>query len=64
MTREIVIAAYDKYLDWLDKFNSDIKVTVYRKGEDAKQREDETWALYHPKDILCQEIQNNYYNTI
>jgi len=41
MTREIVIAAYDKYLDWLDKFNSDIKVTVYRKGEEAKQREDE-----------------------
>ena len=39
MTREIVIAAYDKYLDWLDKFNSDIKVTVYRKGEEAKQRE-------------------------
>jgi len=41
MSKEIVIAAYDKYLDWLDKFNSDIKVTVYRKGEEAKQREDE-----------------------
>ena len=41
MTREIVVAAYDKYLDWLDTFNSDIKVTVYRKGEEAKQREDE-----------------------
>ena len=26
--------------------------------------EDETWALYHPKDILRQEIQNNYYSTI
>ena len=41
MTRELVIAAYDKYLDWLDKINSDIKVTVYRKGDEEKQREDE-----------------------
>ena len=44
MTRELVIAAYDKYLDWLDRLNSDIKVTVYRKGvyrkgEKEKQRE-------------------------
>ena len=41
MTRELVIAAYDKYLDWLDKINSDIKVTVYRKGNGEKQREGE-----------------------
>ena len=41
MTRELVIAAYDKYLDWLDRLNSDIKVTVYRKGDEEKQREDE-----------------------
>jgi hypothetical protein len=39
MTRELVIAAYDKYLDWLDRLNSDIKQTVYRKGENEKQRE-------------------------
>ena len=41
MTRELVIAAYDKYLDWLDRLNSDIKVTVYRKGNEEPQREDE-----------------------
>lgn len=41
MTRELVIAAYDRYLDWLDKLNPEIKVTVYRKGEEEKQREDE-----------------------
>ena len=41
MTREIVIAAYDRYLDWLGKLNPEIKVTVYRKGEEEKQIEDE-----------------------
>lgn len=41
MTREIVIAAYDRYLDWLDQFNSDIKQTVYRKGEESAQRDNE-----------------------
>ena len=41
MTRELVVASYDKYLDWLDRLNSDIKVTVYRKGDEEKQREDE-----------------------
>jgi hypothetical protein len=32
MKKEIVVAAYDKNLDWLDFINSDIKKTVYRKG--------------------------------
>jgi hypothetical protein len=32
MNKEIVIAAYDKELDWMTQFNSDIKQTVYRKG--------------------------------
>ena len=26
--------------------------------------EDESWALYHPKDIARQEKQNNFYNTL
>jgi len=34
MTRELVIAAYDKYLDWLDKLNPEIKISVYRKGNE------------------------------
>lgn len=41
MTRELVISAYDKYLDWLDKLNTDIKQTVYRKGNDSQERENE-----------------------
>ena len=65
MTREIVIAAYDKYLDWLDKFNSDIKVTVYRKGGEAKQREDEI-KLEHNKGrcvhTFFSHIYTNYDN--
>lgn len=31
-TKEIVIAAYDKELDWITQFDSDIKQTIYRKG--------------------------------
>lgn len=41
MTRELVIAAYDKYLDWLDKINSNVEVTVYRKGNEPAEREGE-----------------------
>ena len=33
MTKEIVIAAYDRDLSWMSLFNSDIKRTVYRKGK-------------------------------
>lgn len=41
MTRELVIAAYDKYLDWMDRLNPNIKQTVYRKGEEPQQRNNE-----------------------
>lgn len=32
MNKEIVIAAYDRDLSWTSKLNSNIKITVYRKG--------------------------------
>jgi hypothetical protein len=32
MNKEVVIAAYDKPLDWLFELNTDVKKTVYRKG--------------------------------
>lgn len=32
MNKEIVIAAYDKSLEWTKDINSDVKITVYRKG--------------------------------
>jgi hypothetical protein len=32
MKKEIVIAAYDKELNWMSQFNSDVKQTIYRKG--------------------------------
>lgn len=41
MTRELVISAYDSYLDWLDKINPNVKETVYRKGTEPDQRENE-----------------------
>lgn len=41
MTRELVIAAYDKDYGWIDKLDPEVKVTVYRKGDNQKQREDE-----------------------
>ena len=33
MQKEIVIAAYDKSLDWINEINPEVKVTVYRKGD-------------------------------
>jgi len=41
MIKELVIAAYDNYLNWLDEIDSDVKITVYRKGNEEPQREDE-----------------------
>jgi hypothetical protein len=32
MLKEIVIAAYDKELDWISQVNEDVKKTIYRKG--------------------------------
>jgi hypothetical protein len=32
ITKEIVIAAYDKPLDWMSDLREDIKQTIYRKG--------------------------------
>lgn len=32
MSKEIIIAAYDRPIDWTSELNDDIKITVYRKG--------------------------------
>jgi len=41
MSKELVIAAYDKYLDWLDDIDPSTKITVYRKGDETPQRDGE-----------------------
>jgi hypothetical protein len=33
MKKELVIAAYDNYLDWLNDIDHTTKITVYRKGD-------------------------------
>lgn len=33
MKKELIIAAYDKDLSWVEELNNDIKITIYRKGE-------------------------------
>jgi len=32
LKKEIVISLYDKNIDWVSNINSDVKVTIYRKG--------------------------------
>lgn len=63
MTRELVIAAYDKDYSWINKLNPNIKVTVYRKGESIKQSTNE--ILLTPNKGRCvhtffNHIYNNY----
>lgn len=41
MKKEIVIAAYDKSLDWINQINPDVKITIYRKGESQTLKENE-----------------------
>ena len=33
MKKELVVAAYDKELNWLNSINKDVKISVYRKGK-------------------------------
>jgi hypothetical protein len=42
MKKELVIAAYDKDLDWVSDLNEDVKVTTYRKGDVLPLLENET----------------------
>jgi hypothetical protein len=65
VNRELVIAAYDSYLDWLEEINSDIKVTVYRKGDEPTQISNE--IKLEPNKGRCvhtffNHIYNNYDN--
>ena len=63
MLKELVIAAYDKPLDWISKLNGEIKITIYRKGNSEPIRDNE--ILIEPNLGRCvhtffYHIYNNY----
>ena len=65
MLKEIVIAAYDKPIDWLQSLNPDVKRTTYRKGDLLPLAEGET--LIEPNLGRCvhsffHHIYTNYDN--
>lgn len=65
ITKEIVVAAYDKPTDWLTSINDEIKKTVYRKGNILPLTEGET--LIEPNLGRCvhsffNHIYTNYDN--
>jgi hypothetical protein len=39
MTKELIIAAYDRNLGWVSSLNSDVKQTIYRKGFKGAENE-------------------------
>jgi hypothetical protein len=43
VSKEIVIAAYDKPLDWMSGLRDDVKQTIYRKGDVMPLQENETF---------------------
>ena len=62
--KEIIIAAYDKPIDWLHELNDDIKNTVYRKGNIIPLTDGE--ILVEPNIGRCvhtffKHIYNNYH---
>ena len=62
MSKEIVIAAYDKELDWMTQFDSDIKQTIYRKGVKSSN-ENEIFIEYNMGrcvHIFFNHIYENY----
>jgi hypothetical protein len=46
MKKELIISLYNKDISWISKLNSDIKITIYRKGN----------LITHPNEIY---LQNN-----
>jgi hypothetical protein len=41
MTRELVVAAYDKDVSWVNQLDKNIKITIYRKGNVINSNNDE-----------------------
>jgi hypothetical protein len=62
--KEVVIAGYDKSLDWIKKFNSDVKVTIYRKGELISYENEIFYPINVGRDVhtFFSHILNNYDN--
>lgn len=65
MEREIVISVYDRDLSWIENVNSDVKITIYRKGDNLKSKYDE--ILVNPnvgRDVhtFFNHIINKYHN--
>lgn len=65
MTRELVVAAYDNYLTWLDLIDPEVKITIYRKGDEEPQWDDE--IILTPNKGRCvhtffNHIYTNYNN--
>lgn len=57
--KELVIAAYDRDYSWINKLNNDIKVTIYRKGnQELKSNE----ILIEPN--LGRDIHTFFYHII
>jgi hypothetical protein len=38
MKKEIVISVFEKNIDWIEKLNEEVKVTIYRKGDYPKSK--------------------------
>ena len=65
MRKEIVIASYDKPLDWLNTINGEVKKTIYRKGDILELKENEievTPNVGRCVHTFFNHIVNNYNN--
>jgi len=55
--KEIVIAAYERDYNWVKDLNSDIKITIYKKGEGQLQQGE---ILIHPN--LGRDVHTFFYH--
>ena len=39
MNKELIISAYEEDYSWINEINDDVKITVYRKGNEALENE-------------------------
>jgi hypothetical protein len=64
MNKELVIAAYDRDLSWVNEINKDVKITIYRKGT---KNNNENEIFLEPNIGRCvhtffNHIKSNYNN--
>ena len=60
MNKELVISVFDKNLEWIDRLNEDVNVTIYRKGNNPKSKFHEIFL----KNNVGRDVHTFFYHIV